>query len=65
MIKQIIEDDKTRHRNNAIQGQKYLRHLKEGFSGGYNTVMDYLRKEYRKQRKLSCHWSSSWEHMQK
>jgi len=30
--------------NNAIQGQKYL------FSGGYNTVMDYLRKEYRKQR---------------
>jgi len=37
--------------NNAIQGQKYLRHLKKkAFSGGYNTVMDYLRKEYRKQR---------------
>jgi len=29
MIKQIIEDDKPDTANNAIQGQKYLRHLKK------------------------------------
>jgi len=28
MIKQIIEDDKTRHRKQRHTGQKYLRHLK-------------------------------------
>ena len=51
MIKQIIEDDKTRHRKQRHTGTKIFETLKkEGFSGGYNTVMDYLRKEYRKQR---------------
>jgi transposase len=51
MIKQIIEDDKTRHRKQRHTGTKIFEILKkEGFTGGYNTVMDYLRKEYRKQR---------------
>jgi len=50
-LKQIIEDDKTRHRKQRHTGTKIFETLKkEGFSGGYNTVMDYLRKEYRKQR---------------
>jgi transposase len=51
MIKQIIEDDKTRPRKQRHTGTKIFETLKkEGFLGGYNTVMDYLRKEYRKQR---------------
>jgi len=63
MIKQIIEDDKTRHRKQRHTGTKIFETLKkEGFSGGYNTVMDYLRKDTENKGKLSCHWSSSWEH---
>ena len=51
MIKQIIEDDKTRPHKQRHTGTKIFETLKkEGFLGGYNTVMDYLRKEYRKQR---------------
>jgi len=51
MIKQILEDDKTRHRKQRHAGTKIFEILKaEGFTGGYNTVSDYLRKEYRKQR---------------
>jgi transposase len=51
MIKQIIEDDKTRHRKQRHTGTKIFETLKnEGFTGGYNTVMDFLRKEYRKQK---------------
>jgi len=38
---------------------------KEGFSGGYNTVMDYLRKEYRKQREAFLPLEFELEHMQK
>jgi transposase len=51
MIHQIIEEDKTRHRKQRHTGTKIFEILKqEGFIGGYNTVMDYLRKVYRKQR---------------
>jgi transposase len=51
MIKQIIEEDRTRHRKQRHTGTKIFEILKaEGFTGGYNTVSDYLRKEYRKQR---------------
>ena len=51
MIKQIMEDDKTRHRKQRHTGTKIFEILKaEGFTGGYNTVSDYLRKEYRKKR---------------
>ncbi|MCX7843736.1 MAG: IS21 family transposase [Clostridia bacterium] len=51
MIKQIMEDDKTRHRKQRHTGTKIFEILKaEGFPGGYNTISDYLRKEYRKQR---------------
>ncbi len=49
IIKQIIEDDKTRHRKQRHTGTKIFEILKtKRFTGGYNTVMDYLRKEYRK-----------------
>jgi transposase len=48
MIKQIMEDDKKRPRKQRHTGTKIFEILKaEGFTGGYNTVMDYLRKEYR------------------
>ena len=51
MIKQIMEDDKKRPRKQRHTGTKIFEILKaEGFTGGYNTVMDYLRKEYREQR---------------
>jgi len=51
MIKQILEEDKARHRKQRHTGTKIYETLKaEGFTGGYNTVMDYLRKEYRKQK---------------
>jgi transposase len=51
MIQQILEDDKTRHRKQRHTGTKIFEILKqEGFPGGYNTLADYLRKEYRKQR---------------
>jgi transposase len=51
IIKQIIEEDKTRHRKQRHTGTKIFEILKkEGFTGGYNTVTDYLRKEYRKQK---------------
>ena len=51
LIKQIIKEDKTRHRKQRHTGTKIFEILKaEGFTGGYNTVMDYLRKEYKKQK---------------
>ena len=51
MIKQILEEDKNRHRKQRHTGTKIYERLKaEGFTGGYNTVMDYLRKECRKQK---------------
>jgi transposase len=51
IIQQIMEDDKNRHRKQRHTGTKIFEILKnEGFTGGYNTVSDYLRKEYRKQR---------------
>jgi transposase len=51
MIRQIMEDDKKRHRKQRHTGTKIHELLKEeGFTGGYNTIADYLRKEYRKQR---------------
>jgi len=41
--------------NNDIQAKKIFETLKEeGFPGGYNTVMDYLGKEYRKQKGFSA-----------
>ena len=50
-IKQIMEEDKTRHRKQRHTGTKIFEILREeGFTGGYNTVSDYLRKEYRKQK---------------
>jgi len=49
LIKHIVEDDKTKPRKQHHTGTEIFEALKrEGFSGGYNTVMDYLRKEYRK-----------------
>lgn len=51
MIQKIMEDDKTKHRKQRHTGTKIFEILKdEGFTGGYNTISDYLRKEYRKQR---------------
>jgi transposase len=51
IIQQIMEDDKTRHRKQRHTGTKIFEILREeGFTGGYNTISDYLRKEYRKQR---------------
>lgn len=51
MIQQIIEEDKTRHRKQRHTGTKIFEILKEaGFTGGYNTISDYLRKTYRKQK---------------
>lgn len=51
MIQQIMEDDKNRYRKQRHTGTKIFEILRnEGFIGGYNTVSDYLRKEYRKQR---------------
>jgi transposase len=51
MIQQMMEDDKNRHRKQRHTGTKIFEILKnEGFTGGYNTISDYLRKEYRKQR---------------
>ena len=51
MIEKILEDDKSRPRKQRYTGTKIFEILKaEGFTGGYNTVMDYLRKEYKKQR---------------
>jgi transposase len=51
LIKQIIEEDKTRHRKQRHTGTRIFEILKaEGFTDGYNTVMDYLRNEYRKQK---------------
>lgn len=51
MIRQIIEDDKQRHRKQRHTGTKIFGILRqEGFSGGYNTVSDFLRQEYRKQK---------------
>jgi transposase len=51
MIEQILEDDKKSHRKQRHTGTKIFETLrKEGFPGGYNTVMDYLRNEHRKQK---------------
>ncbi len=51
MIKHILEEDKTRHRKQRHTGTKIFEVLKDaGFNGGYNTLADYLRKEYRKQK---------------
>lgn len=51
MIKQILEEDKTRHRKQRHTGTKIFNVLKDiGYTGGYSTLTDYLRKEHRKQR---------------
>lgn len=51
MIQQIIEEDKTRHRKQKHTGTKILEVLKDaGYTGGYSTITDYLRKKHRKQR---------------
>jgi transposase len=51
MIKQILEEDKTRHRKQRHTGTKIFEVLqKAGYTGGYTTLTDYLRKEHRKQR---------------
>jgi Transposase and inactivated derivatives len=51
MIQQIMEGDKNRHRKQRHTGAKIFEILKgEGFPGGYNTISDYLRKEYRKHK---------------
>jgi transposase len=51
MIKQILEEDKTRHRKQRHTGTKIFKVLqKAGYTGGYTTLTDYLRKEHRKQR---------------
>lgn len=69
LIKQILEEDGKRHRKQRHTGTKIYETLKkEGFTGGYNTVMDFLRKEYRKQREaflplefeLGTHAETDW-----
>jgi transposase len=51
MIKQILEEDKSRHRKQRHTGTKILERLKDaGYTGGYTTITDYLRKEYKKQK---------------
>jgi len=52
MIQQILTENKTRHRKQRHTGTKILEVLKSnGYQGGYTTITDYLRKEYRKQRR--------------
>ena len=51
MINQILEEDKKRHRKQRHTGTKIFERLKfEGFPGGYNTVMDYLRNKRVKEK---------------
>lgn len=51
LIEQILEEDKTRHRKQRHTGRKIFNRLcQEGFTGGYSTVTDYLRKVHKKQR---------------
>lgn len=51
MIKQILEDDKQRHKKQRHTATKILEVLKgEGYTGGYTTLTDYLRKEHKKQK---------------
>ena len=45
MIEQILEEDKTRHRKQKHSAAKIKETLdKEGYTGGYTTITDYLRK---------------------
>lgn len=45
MIEQILEEDKTRHRKQRHSVTKIQEVLeKEGYTGGYTTITDYLRK---------------------
>lgn len=45
MIKKILEEDKKRHRKQRHSGNKIYEILKdEGYTGGYTTITDYLRK---------------------
>jgi transposase len=51
MIQHILETDKTRHRKQRHTGTKIFETIKkEGYDGGYTTLTDYLRKEYKKQK---------------
>ena len=68
MIKQILEEDKTRHRKQRHTGTKIFEVLqKAGYTGGYTTLTDYLRKEHRKQREafLPCHRHNKNEHFRR
>ena len=45
MIEKILEEDKTRHRKQKHTATKIQEVLeKEGYTGGYTTITDYLRK---------------------
>ena len=45
MIKKILDEDKTRHRKQKHTAAKIQEILeKEGYTGGYTTITDYLRK---------------------
>lgn len=45
MIEKILEEDKTRHRKQRHTGTKIQEILRgEGYTGGYTTLTDYLRK---------------------
>jgi len=47
IIDEILETDKNRHRKQKHTGRRIYERLRDeyGFSGGYNTVSDYLRKK--------------------
>ena len=45
LIEKILEEDKTRHRKQKYTAAKIQEELeKEGYTGGYTTITDYLRK---------------------
>lgn len=51
LIDNILEEDKKRHRKQRHTGKKILERLKEdGYTGGYSTLTDYLRKKKYTQR---------------
>lgn len=51
MIEKILEEDKTRHRKQRHTSSKILEVLREeGYTGGYSTLTDYLRKIRPKQK---------------
>ena len=51
IIDQILKEDKLRHRKQRHTGTKILERLREyGYTGGYSTITDYLRKHHKKHK---------------